>query len=159
MKLSKVKRYIKLRLLFPFIKYVRKGICPKELALTITLGLTLGVIPFMGVNTLILIVLAIIFRLNHVIVQLVNYSVFPLQLILYLPFLKLGQLVFNGPKLEITSKEFIFSLRHEWLNTIIDIWKLNLLGLLLWLLISIPVGYAIYSVVYYVLRKYQPVIT
>ena len=152
---NNISRYLKLRLFMPFIKYVRKGICPKKLALTITLGLTFGFIPFIGINTVILFILAVIFKLNHVIIQLVNYSIYPLQLILYLPFLKLGQVIFNGPKIELTTGEFIRTLRYHWLDTVIDIWQINLMGILLWVIISVPIGFCIYYFSYFILKKYK----
>jgi uncharacterized protein (DUF2062 family) len=47
----------------------------KKLSLTLTLGIVFGIMPFMGVTTYLLIVLAIILRLNIPALQLVNYAV------------------------------------------------------------------------------------
>ena len=150
-----VKNILKRRLLFPLIEFFKQGISPQKLTWTLVLGLIFGVIPFIGINTVILLLLAIIFRLNVIAIQIVNYFVFPLQLILYIPFMKIGHYIFNGPELPYTSSELISMLRESWYNTIVDIWYNNLLGILIWFILSIPVGIMIYKFSLPIFKRYE----
>lgn len=150
-----VKNFLKKKLLFPLIGFFKQGITSKKLALTLALGLSIGVIPFFGINTLILLVLALILKLNIIAIQIVNYFVYPFQFILYIPFMKVGQFLFNGPELVISTREFIQKLRNNWWDFVCDIWYNNLLGLLVWLILAIPVSFFIYHYSLPIFKRYM----
>ena len=67
----------------------------EKLALSIALGLVLGVFPFFGVPTILCGVAAAVWRLNFPALQLVNYLVCPLQLALLWPFTRFGDVLFG----------------------------------------------------------------
>ncbi len=152
-----VKNILKKRLLFPLVEFCKQGMSPQKLALMLALGLTLGVVPFIGVNTILLIILAIILRLNVIAIQIVNYFVYPLQIILYIPFMKVGQYIFNGPEISFTSREFISMLRDNWFQTIIDIWFNNFLGIIVWFILAIPASLVIYYFSLPIFKRYTPI--
>jgi hypothetical protein len=70
--------------------WLREGISPQRLALTLALGFVLGCIPLVGVPTALCMVLALVFRLNVPAIQAANYAAMPLQLALIVPFTRLG---------------------------------------------------------------------
>jgi uncharacterized protein (DUF2062 family) len=63
---------------------------PRRLALTLSLGFAIGCIPVVGVPTLLCAGLALALRLNLPAIQAANYLVMPLQLMLIVPFVRLG---------------------------------------------------------------------
>lgn len=69
---------------------LRQGVTPEKLALTFTIGLVLGTFPAIGLTTLLCTLAALFLRLNMPAMQLINYLVYPLQLILMIPFAELG---------------------------------------------------------------------
>lgn len=69
---------------------LQDGLAPERIALAVTLGFCLALIPLPFTNTLFLFLLAIWLRLNHVLIQTINYLLFPFQVLLYLPFYRLG---------------------------------------------------------------------
>lgn len=70
--------------------WLRQGISPRRLALTLALGFAIGCIPVVGIPTFVCAALAIALRLNLPAIQAANYVVMPLQLILIVPFVRLG---------------------------------------------------------------------
>jgi len=70
--------------------WLRQGISPTRLALTLALGFAIGCISVVGVTTALCVVAALTLRLNLPIIQAANWSVMPLQLILLVPFARLG---------------------------------------------------------------------
>lgn len=76
--------------------WLRQGISPRRLALTLALGFAIGCIPVLGVPTLICCVLALALRLNLPAIQAANYAMLPLQLLLIVPFARLGNWLFAG---------------------------------------------------------------
>src|SRR5580658_9207736 len=70
--------------------WLRQGISPRRLALTLALGFAIGCIPVIGIPTLVCAALALALRLNLPAIQAANYLVMPLQLVLIVPFVRLG---------------------------------------------------------------------
>jgi uncharacterized protein (DUF2062 family) len=70
--------------------WLRQGISPRRLALTLALGFAVGCIPVVGIPTLVCAALALTLRLNLPAIQAANYAVMPLQLLLIVPFVRLG---------------------------------------------------------------------
>jgi uncharacterized protein (DUF2062 family) len=73
-----------------FIQIFTYGLTPFKLVVTLSFGVTLGLFPFIGLTSILCIDYAIIFRLNVIVIQLVNWIVSPLQLIMLVPFYQLG---------------------------------------------------------------------
>jgi uncharacterized protein (DUF2062 family) len=73
------------------IFWLRQGISPRRLALTLALGFAVGCIPLVGLPTVLCAVLALTLRLNLPAIQTANYVAMPLQLALIVPFVRLGR--------------------------------------------------------------------
>lgn len=74
---------------------VRQGLAPRELAMALALGATVGLLPTLWGTSLLCFVLAGVLRLNQPLVQLANYLVYPLQILLFIPYLRAGDLLFG----------------------------------------------------------------
>jgi hypothetical protein len=69
---------------------LQEGLAPEKVALTICLGGAVGILPIAWGTTLLCAALAARFRLNQAAIQAVNYLVYPLQMVLFFPFIRLG---------------------------------------------------------------------
>lgn len=74
--------------------WLRQGISPRRLALTLALGIAIGCIPVIGLPTVLCAALAVALRLNLPVIQAANYAAMPLQLLLIAPFVRMGELLF-----------------------------------------------------------------
>jgi len=70
--------------------WLRQGISPRRLALTLSLGFVVGCIPVVGLPTALCAVIAVAFGLNQPAIQAANYVAMPFQVALIVPLLKLG---------------------------------------------------------------------
>jgi uncharacterized protein (DUF2062 family) len=70
--------------------WLRQGISPRRLALTLALGFALGCFPVMGIPTAVCALLALALKLNLPAIQAANYAATPLQMLLIVPFVRLG---------------------------------------------------------------------
>ncbi len=78
--------------------WLRQGMSPHRLALTLALGFAIGCLPVMGIPTALCLLVALALRLNLPAMQAANYAAMPLQLALILPFVRLGGRIFSsGP--------------------------------------------------------------
>lgn len=140
----KLKKYFKNKLFLPILDLLKQGMSPQKLSLTITLGIIIGIMPFLIIGSYILLALAIILRLNIPIIQLICHAVIVVKFALFVPFLKIGQTVFSVPELPYDTKEILIHLKTEFWDTFSVVWQASLSGILVWLFISIPIGYIIY---------------
>jgi len=78
------------------------GLTPQKLALTVCLGTATGVMPVLWGTTILCAGLAAVFKLNQAAMQALNYLCYPLQLALFIPFCRLGELLFPwGPAVSV----------------------------------------------------------
>ena len=87
--------------------WLRCGIAPRQLAFTLALGFAIGCIPLLGVTTAICAVLALVLRLNMPAIQAANWVAMPLQAILLIPFLRLGQWMFSGHPVSFSRSDLL----------------------------------------------------
>lgn len=74
--------------------WLRQGISPQRLALTLALGFAIGCIPVIGIPTALCLLVALGLRLNVPAIQAANYVAMPLQVALIFPFVRLGGWMF-----------------------------------------------------------------
>jgi uncharacterized protein (DUF2062 family) len=86
------------------VSQLRQGATPRKLALSVAIASALSLFPVLGTTTLLCIVAAALLRLNHPLVQLVNYLCAGLQLALLLPLLKAGEWL-GAPHLSLSLAE------------------------------------------------------
>jgi len=94
--------FLQRRLVDPLMALLRQGVTPRELALCLALGATIGLIPVLGISTLLCALAALLLGLNMAAIQLVNYLLAPLQLILIIPLLRLGERLAGAPPFPVT---------------------------------------------------------
>ena len=137
---------------------IRKGFSHKKIAISITLGVVIGIIPVYGLTTLMVSVLALSLRLNMVVMQVVHYILHPVQILLFIPFFKLGDMLLKDSNVDFSLAEYMHLFKTDFWGALSEIWKLNLSALAIWVLISIPLYIFMYRLSVYMIRRYVPVI-
>jgi uncharacterized protein (DUF2062 family) len=97
--------FVRRRIARPLLDLLRQGVTPEKLALSIVLGVALGVFPVLGTTTALCALAALIFRLNLPAIQIANYFVYPAQLALLIPFFRLGEKLFGAPRLPLSPAQ------------------------------------------------------
>jgi uncharacterized protein (DUF2062 family) len=129
-----------------------QGVSPRELALTISLGIFIGTIPIVWGSTLICAILAVVFRLNQPGIQAANYLVYPLQLALIIPFYRIGARIFPwGPSVSLDI--FTKGIKKEWLGNIFPLAVATLKALAAWFLIAAPLAVVLYLLLWSVFSR------
>ena len=120
------------------------GLTPQKLAQTLSIGCALGILPLLWGTTLVCLFVAHILKLNHVVLQTLNYLFYPLQLVLLIPFFKLGAWLFPwGPPL---PSQLIATLMQSPLTSLHLLGWIIFKSLAAWLVTVVPVmilGYGI----------------
>jgi uncharacterized protein (DUF2062 family) len=99
--------FFRRRMVRPILELLRQGVTPEQLALSLTLGVALGVFPVLGTTTLLCALVAFLWRLNLPAIQIANYFVYPLQIALLIPFFRLGEKLFGAPHLPLSVEQIL----------------------------------------------------
>ncbi|MET3540912.1 uncharacterized protein (DUF2062 family) [Pontibacter aydingkolensis] len=135
---------------------LKQGMTPPKLAATIALGTVVGVVPALGVSTMICTALAARFRLNIAATILISYLIHPLQLLLIIPFARMGIFMFGLQELRFSLEEMIEMFRSDWLAALNLLWQANLAAVSAWALLAIPIGIVLYLLVLPILIRFMP---
>lgn len=97
--------WIRLKIVDPLIVILKRGVEPKQLALSAALGLTLGIFPICGVTVLLCGIAATLLgsTIQAPTLMLANFIATPIELSLVIPFLRVGEFITGGAHLPLTS--------------------------------------------------------
>jgi len=153
---GRVHDFLQRRLYAPLLALLRQGVTPRKLALSLALGVTLGLIPVLGVSTALCAVVALALRLNMPAIQLVNYLLTPLQLIFIIPFLRFGERLTGAPRSPITLEAGLALLSHGAFNAVRVLWDVIVHATLGWGVLAPLLAFALYRILKPVFLKLTP---
>jgi uncharacterized protein (DUF2062 family) len=110
--------FLQRRLVAPLLALLKQGVTPRKLALSLALGIVIGLVPILGISTALCALAALALRLNMPAIQLVNYLLTPLQLLLIIPLLRFGEWLTRAPRFPITLEAGLALLSHGVINAI-----------------------------------------
>jgi len=116
--------------------WLSQGVSPRRLALTLALGLAIGCLPVIGISALVCAALALALRLNLPAIQAANYAAMPLQLLLIIPFVRLGGWLFSSGRVQAASSSAL--LHASPLALVREFGSLAGHALVAWLILAIP---------------------
>lgn len=130
-----------------------QGVTPHGLALTCAFALTLGIFPILGSTTILCFLAALLFRLNQPVIQILNYIVYPLQIVLLPFFLKAGQVLFKAPPLTIDPEVLMKEFAADWQAFLSRYTIAGLQGIAVWCLVAPFLGVLVYFVMKPLMKK------
>lgn len=144
---------VRRRIVDPILGLLRQGLAPRDLALCLALGAGVGMFPVLGVSTPALTIIALWRRLNLAAIQLVSWLVGPLQLLLIIPFMRLGERVLGVTPQPLTIEAGMAILADGAIQAIVTLWDAIVHAALGWILIG-PAGiYVLYRLLIPVLAR------
>jgi uncharacterized protein (DUF2062 family) len=126
------------RLIAPIVALLTQGISPEKIALSLAFGIVLGVFPVLGSTSLLCAAAAVIFRLNLPAIQLVNWLIYPLQLFCFVPFIRMGEMLFRAAPLQLSLAQMLAMIRANLPHAVATLWLTEVHAMSAWLLIGPP---------------------
>ena len=143
--------YIQKKFILPLVNLLKQGMDPSRLSLALTSGAVIGVFPLLGITTVICGGVAAFFRLNHPAIQLANYIVLPMQLVLFFPFLTIGKAVTGNSLDEITKTKLVETFNLGFLPAVDELTPYFILASLGWTLALVPLFAILYFTLTYLI--------
>jgi uncharacterized protein (DUF2062 family) len=125
------------RIALPILALLRMGASPERLAWSIAVGLAIGINPLLGSTTLVCMVVAVVFRLNLAASQLANHAMYPVQIVLVVPFLQLAARVFRAGPLPFSAKTLYADARARPIHLIAQLWTWEWHALIVWAALAV----------------------
>ncbi|MGK7397068.1 MAG: DUF2062 domain-containing protein [Candidatus Cyclobacteriaceae bacterium M3_2C_046] len=138
-----------------FKTYLKKGVTPHKLSLAISIGLILGIFPILGTTTIAATLIALFLRLNLVVIQAVNYAMYPIQIMLMIPFIQWGSYISGislGDKVDIFIQTIT---ENPWL-AIQNLGDLSLAAVYGWMSLVIPLSFLPYFACMKIIHQLKP---
>ena len=149
--MEKLKRYIS--------DLLKQGLTPKKVALAITGGLVISTLPLLiiGSTTACCLVFSRLFKLNFGLVQLSNLLAWPLQVLFFIPFLRVAEAIFKFPPIISDYTNIIHLFKTDFWGTSKQLGLLNLAAVGIWCVFSLAVGSLLYHFVLYIVKNKESV--
>ena len=120
----------------PFVAELQQGATPEGVAASVSVSLAIAVNPLIGTTTLGCVVAGRLFRLNHVVMQIVNHGSFVLQVALMIPFMRIGETVTGSRHIVLTYE----AIKKQYDDSLVvffqKFWMAYVHGIIGWLLIA-----------------------
>jgi uncharacterized protein (DUF2062 family) len=132
--------FFRRRVVEPVLQLLRIGATPRRLAWSIAIGAVIGVNPLLGSTTVVALAVASMFRLNIVASQLGNHLMYPLELMLFPVFVRLGIGLFHTARLPLARRELVQAVKfHPWATTRL-LWSWEWHALVVWAVMAVVVA-------------------
>ena len=116
---DRLRRY----LLEPLGGFLTRGVSPRRLALCVAIGIVVGNMPILGLSTVLCTIIALRFGLNLPAIQLVQGAMAPTQVLLIIPYVRLGELLLRAPAEPLSIKAGLELLNHDTGHAIVLLWN------------------------------------
>lgn len=148
--------FLQRRVVAPLLALLRQGVTPERLAMSVALGIGIGLVPVLGVSTALCAAAALAFGLNLPAIQLVNYLLTPAQLLLIIPQLRFGEWLAGAPAFPITLESGLEMLSQGVWSTVRELSTAILHATLGWLVAAPLAVFLLYLLLAEVFRRLSP---
>jgi len=148
--------FLRRRLVRPLLALLRQGVTPHKLALSVALGVVIAVVPVLGVSTTLCALVALALRLNMPAIQVVNYLLTPVQLLLIIPLLRFGEWIARAPRFPITLDDGLALLSHGVVSAVRVLGTAIFHASLGWIVLAPFAAFALYRTLVPIFRRLAP---
>jgi hypothetical protein len=136
------------------IALFKQGLTPVELTQSIIVSGLISTIPILGVSTFLLTALSLKRKLNLPIMIAQSYLMWPIQVVMIIPFINIGEFIFSVPKTNHSAQEIIASFQNSFFATLSHLSFELLCGFGGWLLIAVPFSAGLYLTSIFILKLF-----
>ncbi len=139
-------KWLRKRIVASLLTLLKQGMAPNKLALCVGIGIVVGNIPILGVSSILCGLLALIFSLNLAAIQLVQAAMAPTQILLIIPFVRLGEWILRAPHQPLSIKEGMAIIEKGARHAVVVLWDAIIHAAFAWLLVAPFVLFLLYRI-------------
>jgi uncharacterized protein (DUF2062 family) len=127
--------------------FLHQGHTPEKVALSIALGIAIGLFPIFGTTTVLCVVAAVALRLNHPAIQVTNQLMYPVQIPLMVVFVRIGEAMLGVAPIPFSATVLVAELRANPSTLFERFGTAGLHGILGWAIVAPVVAGLTYVIV------------
>jgi uncharacterized protein (DUF2062 family) len=132
--------------------FLGQGHTPEKIALSVALGIAIGLFPIFGTTTVICILAAMALRLNHPAIQVTNQLMYPAQIPLIVVFIRIGESMLGVAPIPFSATLMVAEMRANPATLFQRFGTAGLHGIVGWAIVAPVVVGLTYAVMLPVLR-------
>jgi uncharacterized protein (DUF2062 family) len=148
-----VKLFLHRHLVQPIVALLTQGVSPQKIALSLAVGLVVGIFPVLGTTTALCALAAVALKLNLPAVQLVNYVAYPLQFACLLPFIRSGEFLFRAKPINLSMPQMLEMAKADIAHAISILWVTALHAAAVWILVAPLLVFFLYRAFLWVIEN------
>jgi uncharacterized protein (DUF2062 family) len=148
-------RFWKQRVAEPVRDLLRQGLTAEGIALALAFGVATGLFPVLGTTTVLGLATAGALRLNHPALQLANWVVYPAQIALIVPLVRLGEWLAGAPPTSFSVTQVVNRTMTDPVDAVAHYGMTGVHGILGWLAMAPVLILGLYAVLRPVLKGVQ----
>lgn len=141
------------RAIAPVVALFKQGLSPEKIVLCVVAGSGLSVFPILGTTTILCTVAAVVLRLNLPAIQAVNWLCSGAQLLLIIPFIRIGEKLFGATPLPLSLTQLAALFKADWIAFLLQFWATLLHAMVGWGVVCLPLALLAYWAMVRVLRR------
>jgi uncharacterized protein (DUF2062 family) len=138
--------WLRRRIFDPLLKLLTQGVAPNRLALCVALGIVIGNIPILGVSSILCTAIALVFRLNLPAIHIVQWAMAPTQILLIIPFVRLGEWILHVPHQAVSIKAGLALAQQGVWHAVVVLWDAIVHAGVAWILVAPFITFALYKI-------------
>lgn len=142
------------KIIAPIKALLLQGITPAKISLSLAIGIVLGAFPVLGTTTILCTIVALVSRLNLPAMQIANWLSYPLQVLLLIPFYRMGEWLFQVPPINLAIADLIEMFQRDFKGSIAALWDTTLHGIVAWSLVAPVAGLVFYFTFLPLIRRF-----
>ncbi|MEY4132365.1 MAG: DUF2062 domain-containing protein [Actinobacteria bacterium] len=154
--MGRVSDWLRRKVRDPLVAELRQGATPEAVSAAVCVSFAIAIVPVIGITTLGCVIAGRVFRLNHVVMQVVNHSSYPLQILLIVPFVRLGETITGSGHIPLTPTAIIAEFNRSFPDFVAKFWMAYVHGVIGWVVTALPACWALHFVLRATFRKVLP---
>ena len=140
----------------PLLGQLRQGATPEAVSAAVVVAFALAIVPVIGVTTLLCLLAGRLFRLNHIVMQIVNHLSYPVQLVLLVPFVRLGEVLTGADPIALSPGALIDEFNKSFGGFVAKFGMAYVHGLIGWVLTVPLLCWLLHLLLRRVFRRFVP---
>ena len=137
------------------IAQIKMGATPDKLAQSVMGGALIGIFPLLGTTTALSGLTAAIWKLNHVVIQTVNYLLYPVQILMIPIYIKIVSLIFDVGIVPLRPDLIMKQFSASPMDFLKQYSLIGLYAVILWALLSLALYFIFYPIIFKIIVKLQ----
>lgn len=131
------------RIVTPLKQLLNAGLTSRKMAQALAIGFVLGITPMLGISSALAAAVAAVLGLNQVAIQVANWAAYPVQILLFIPFLRAGEWLLNLESASINPIEIASMFSNDFYASL-EIYGYAVAGgFAIWAITAVPVSMAL----------------